>query len=114
MVDLEAQKARYKRVLGPAFDWEKKSAQCYNNKFFPITVTDFRFRNILLSEEQDQRLSEVRFMRRRRRNNGNMPCILAAAAFVTALVCLAVFSAKCILLIVAAALIVLGIFLLRL
>lgn len=43
-----------------------------------------------------------------------MPCILAVIAFLVALICLAVFSAKCILLIVAAALIVLGIFLLRL
>lgn len=40
--------------------------------------------------------------------------ILAAAAFVTALICLVVFSAKCILLFVAVLLIALGIFLLRL
>lgn len=52
--------------------------------------------------------------RRRRRGNGNIPCILAVIAFLVALICLVVFSAKCILLFVAAALIVLGIFLLRL
>ena len=43
-----------------------------------------------------------------------MPCILAVIAFIIALICLVVFSAKCILLFIAAALIALGIFLLRL
>lgn len=52
--------------------------------------------------------------RRRNRGNGNIPCILAIIAFLVALICLVVFSAKCILLFVAVALIVLGIFLLRL
>lgn len=52
--------------------------------------------------------------RRRRRDRGNTPCILAVIAFLIALICLVVFSAKCILLFVAAALIALGIFLLRL
>ena len=52
--------------------------------------------------------------RRRRKGSGNMPCILAAIAFVIALICLVIFSAKCILLFIAVALIVLGIFLLRL
>lgn len=59
----------------------------------------------------------VKFMRRsgkcRRRGSGNVLPILAAAAFVTALICLVVFSAKCILLFVAVLLIALGIFLLR-
>ncbi len=54
------------------------------------------------------------YNRRRRRNPNNMPFILAAVAFFTALICLVVFSAKCILLFVAVALIALGIFLLRL
>lgn len=53
--------------------------------------------------------------RRRRRGPGsNWPCILAAAAFIIALICLVAFSAKCILLFIAATLIALGIFLLRL
>ena len=43
-----------------------------------------------------------------------MPCILAVIAFIVALICLAVFSAKCILLLIAVTLIALGIFLLRL
>lgn len=51
--------------------------------------------------------------RHRRRCSGNTVPILAAAAFVTALICLVVFSAKCILLFVAVLLIALGIFLLR-
>ena len=52
--------------------------------------------------------------RRRRRDPGNIPCILAVIAFLVALICLVTFSAKCILLFVAVALIALGIFLLRL
>ncbi len=59
----------------------------------------------------------VKYMRRPRRCGrkcpGNALAVLAAAAFITALVCLVVFSAKCILLFVAAALIALGVFLLR-
>ncbi|MDE6733520.1 MAG: hypothetical protein K2J77_11675 [Oscillospiraceae bacterium] len=46
-------------------------------------------------------------------NSSALP-ILAAAAFITALICLVVFSAKCILLFVAVLLIALGVFLLRL
>lgn len=52
--------------------------------------------------------------RRRRKDPGNAPCILAIIAFLSALICLVVFSAKCILLFVAVTLIALGIFLLRL
>lgn len=52
--------------------------------------------------------------KRRRNCSGNGLAILAAAAFITALICLVVFSAKCILLFVAVLLIALGIFLLRL
>ena len=52
--------------------------------------------------------------RRRRKDPGNIPCILAVIAFLVALICLVTFSAKCILLFVAVALIALGIFLLRL
>ena len=51
---------------------------------------------------------------RRRRNCPNAVCVLAAIAFFAALICLVVFSAKFILLFIAAALIALGIFLLRL
>ena len=88
--------------------------------FFPITVTDFYFRNILLSEEWigGKQCNEVMYMRcgnrRRRRDPGKMPCILAVIAFLIALICLVAFSAKCILLFVAVTLIALGIFLLRL
>lgn len=52
--------------------------------------------------------------RHRRKCSGNTVPILAAAAFITALICLVVFSAKCILLFVAVLLIALGVFLLRL
>ena len=51
--------------------------------------------------------------RRRRGPKSELPCILAVAAFVAALICLVVFSAKCVLLLVAVTLIALGIFLLR-
>lgn len=55
------------------------------------------------------------YNRRGRRGPGsNIPCILAMIAFLCALICLVVFSAKCILLFVAVTLIALGIFLLRL
>lgn len=54
-----------------------------------------------------------RCRRCKRRGSGSALPILAAAAFVTALICLVVFSAKCILLFVAVLLIALGIFLLR-
>ena len=52
--------------------------------------------------------------KRRRNCPGNAIAIFAAAAFITALICLVIFSAKCILLFVAVLLIALGIFLLRL
>ncbi|MCI5578444.1 MAG: hypothetical protein MR364_02945 [Oscillospiraceae bacterium] len=52
--------------------------------------------------------------KRRRNCSGNVIFILAAVAFFSALICLVVFSAKFILLFIAAALIALGIFLLRL
>lgn len=53
--------------------------------------------------------------RHRRRGPGNnIPPVLAAVAFFCALICLVVFSAKCILLFIAVSLIALGIFLLRL
>ena len=52
--------------------------------------------------------------RRGRKSPGNLPCVLAVIAFIIALICLAVFSAKCILLFIAAALIALGFFLLKL
>ena len=59
--------------------------------------------------------AEVMFMRgsNRRRKNCNVHIILAGAAFFTALMCLVIFSAKCFLLFIAAALIALGIFLLN-
>lgn len=54
-------------------------------------------------------------MRNRRRRGGcGITPILAAVAFAAALICLAVFSAKCVLLIVAVSLIALGVFLIRL
>lgn len=55
-------------------------------------------------------------MRRPRgpRRNCNVGTILAVCAFLGAAVCLAIFSAKCLLFIIAAALIVVGILLLRL
>lgn len=52
--------------------------------------------------------------RHRRRDPGNLPTILAIAAFFVGLICLVIFSAKCMLLFVAVALIALGVFLLRL
>lgn len=56
----------------------------------------------------------MRCPRRRGRGSGNALIILAVIAFVSALICLVVFSAKCILLFVAVTLIALGVFLLRL
>lgn len=50
----------------------------------------------------------------RRGGPNNLPLILAIVAFFTGLICLVIFSAKCILLFVAVALIALGVFLLRL
>lgn len=50
----------------------------------------------------------------RRKGPNNLPSILAIAAFFIGLVCLVIFSAKCILLFIAIALIALGVFLLRL
>ncbi len=61
--------------------------------------------------------SEVNGMRRPRRphrNGCNIGFILAVCAFVGAAVCLAIFSAKCLLFIIAVALIVVGILLLKL
>lgn len=53
-------------------------------------------------------------MRRRRKCKSSAAGILAVITFLAALICLVVFSAKCILLLVAVTLIALGVFLLRL
>lgn len=56
----------------------------------------------------------MRRPRRPRKDGCGIGVILAACAFVGAAICLAIFSAKCLLFIIAVALIVVGILLLKL
>ncbi len=52
--------------------------------------------------------------KRKHKNNGKLPLILAAAAFLGAIMCISFFSFKVMLFIIAILLIVLGLFLLKL